>query len=536
MIYNRYGVIYTFARPLQVSVILKRLAGVASLHQCLQIPRRCRSTELTKAKARIIPLSPNQYATSYAYRFWNSTVTQNPLVKLLPNLVSTMRLLESNTNGEFSLTEHLGDSKPQYAILSHRWETEEVTFKDLIDGTSEAKVGYKKIRFCANQASKDGLRYIWVDSCCIDKSSSAEVGEAINSMFRWYQYAARCYVFLSDVSNGEFPSNGPPDRPWLPAFKLSRWFTRAWTLQDLLAPSSVEFFTTEGERLGDKSSLSEEISDITGIPGEALQGVPLSQFTVEERMRWAKTRQATREEDRIYSLLGIFDISMPLLYGEGERKALMRLRREISAQSERKNISLTSEMPDYSPLNDSDFRILTLNAGMEGDVIDTHISKFNLQRPPAYNALSYVWGHEPAIHRILVGQKTVRIRPNLFHAMQRIRSETDPMYIWVDSLCINQSDGPERNAQVRRMADIYRKARNVFIWLGEADFTSDIAMDFIPRIPRHDFEWGERWWEEQYVTALDHILGDPGFSGAGCSKKLRFRRTRSYFAAPAKFA
>src|SRR2546421_11180354 len=108
-----------------------------------------------------------------------------------------MRLLKLNDGGEFSLTEFVGDNIPRYAILSHTWgaDGDEVTFKDLMKGTGEGKAGYQKIRFCGKQAAADDLQYFWVDTCCIDKSSSAEISEAINSMFRWYHDAAKCYVY-----------------------------------------------------------------------------------------------------------------------------------------------------------------------------------------------------------------------------------------------------------------------------------------------------------------------------------------------------
>ena len=172
-----------------------------------------------------------------------------------------MRLLERNSAGQLSLTKDLiGDDIPQYAILSHTWGAEEVTFGDLIDGTGKSKAGYDKIRFCAQQAANDGLQYFWVDTCCIDKSSSAELQEAINSMFRWYQNAAKCYVYLSDVSiRKRKASDWSSDYTWESAFRSSRWFTRGWTLQELLAPGpdSVEFFSQEGDRLGDKRTLEQ---------------------------------------------------------------------------------------------------------------------------------------------------------------------------------------------------------------------------------------------------------------------------------------
>jgi hypothetical protein len=175
-----------------------------------------------------------------------------------------MRLLHISDLG---LAEFVGNDIPRYAILSHTWgaDHEEVTFKDMVDGTGKAKAGYRKIRFCKKQAAKDGLQFFWVDTCCIDKSISTELTEAINSMFRWYQDAARCYVYLPDVSTGGSVGDDEFARRWKTAFKKSRWFTRGWTLQELIAPVSVEFFSVEGERLGDKKSLERTLHEITGI-------------------------------------------------------------------------------------------------------------------------------------------------------------------------------------------------------------------------------------------------------------------------------
>lgn len=244
-----------------------------------------------------------------------------------------MRLLERNSAGELSLTEDfVGDNIPEYAILSHTWgaDTEEITFQDLMDGTGKSKAGYKKICFCGEHARRDGLQYFWVDTCCIDKSSSAVLSEAIVSMFRWYHNAAKCYVYLSDISRYAFDVNDKFNQlSYESAFRKSRWFTRGWTLQELLAPASVEFFSKNWERLGDKKSLERLIHEITGIPIRALQGSPLSNFSVTERFFWAEKRETTREEDKAYSLLGLFNIQIPVLYGEGREHAFKRLSEEI---------------------------------------------------------------------------------------------------------------------------------------------------------------------------------------------------------------
>jgi hypothetical protein len=248
-----------------------------------------------------------------------------------------MRLLEWKSDGDFSLTKDFIHDIPPYAILSHTWgaDTEEVTFEDLTDGTGRSKAGYNKIRFCGEQARRDDLQYIWVDTCCIDKSSSAELTEAINSMFRWYREAAKCYVYLSDVSKGNYDECDHLSRSiWKSAFRGSRWFTRGWTLQELIAPTSVEFFSSEGMRLGDKRSMEQQIHEITSIPVRALRGNPLSDFSFEERLSWAIKRETTREEDKAYSQLGIFDIYMPLIYGEGGENAFKRLRTSVQMVNE----------------------------------------------------------------------------------------------------------------------------------------------------------------------------------------------------------
>lgn len=248
-----------------------------------------------------------------------------------------MRLLELGSRGEVSLTRDFGDDVPRYSILSHTWgaDDEEVTFNDLREGLGRGKVGHKKIEFCGNQARKDGLQYFWVDTCCIDKANHSELSEAITSMFRWYRGAVKCYVYLSDVSARIRDNDAQTQHTWESAFRTSRWFTRCWTLQELLAPETVEFFSREEELLGDKKVLEQQLHQITGIPVTALHGGSLSYFSVSERMRWAANRHTKKKEDQAYCLLGIFDVSMSLRYGEGE-KALARLEKKVNGSSNSK--------------------------------------------------------------------------------------------------------------------------------------------------------------------------------------------------------
>ncbi|KAI1359986.1 HET-domain-containing protein [Xylaria arbuscula] len=208
-----------------------------------------------------------------------------------------MHLLNVHTRG---LQEFFEDRTPPYAILSHTWSEEEVSFQDLDDPKHREKLGYAKIEGCCQQAIRDELDFVWVDTCCIDKRSSAELSEAINSMFGWYGKAHVCYVYLGDV-----PWEAKPYDP-SSAFCKSRWFTRGWTLQELIAPVKLKFFDTAW-----------------GMIFEELRDVPLA-----KKLSWMSERSTTRVEDMAYSLLGLLDVSMPLLYGEGDR-AFIRLQEEF---------------------------------------------------------------------------------------------------------------------------------------------------------------------------------------------------------------
>ncbi len=149
-----------------------------------------------------------------------------------------------------------------------------------------------------------------------------------NSMFRWYRDATKCYVYLPDVSRPRTdPANGS-NEDWVSIFRKSEWFRRGWTLQELIAPALVDFFCKQGGLLGNKASLEQDICEITGIPANALPGSPLSNFSVAERLSWAASRETFRQEDKAYSLFGIFGIYLPLIYGEGKENAFQRLKKK----------------------------------------------------------------------------------------------------------------------------------------------------------------------------------------------------------------
>jgi hypothetical protein len=264
-----------------------------------------------------------------------------------------MRLLRHKSNDDFELATFNTDDLPPYAILSHTWTDAEVTYDELVAGTGKSKAGYDKIRFCGKRAAADNLQYFWVDTCCIDKSINQELQTAINSMFHWYQRASKCYVYLSDVEIQEEVIDAQSFQiTWAYAFRRSRWFTRGWTLQELLAPPSVEFFSKDGKLLGSKISLELEIHEITKVPIGALRGQQsLSEFSIPERMDWAANRQTTYKEDKVYCLLGIFDVFLPLLYGEGEEYASQRLEEEIqrrSGQKEWRGREVPQDLPGTS--------------------------------------------------------------------------------------------------------------------------------------------------------------------------------------------
>jgi len=213
----------------------------------------------------------------------------------------------------------------KYLILSHTWgdNEDEVSYQDMANlEMAQKKKGFQKIVEICARARQENIPYAWVDTCCIDKTSSAELSESINSMYYWYDHAEYCVAYLDDFQAGS--GEGPKD-----SFRLCRWFTRGWTLQELIAPKSVVFVDKEWKERGTKSSLGRVLSSITGVSKAVLDGTrPLHTIAVAQRMSWAAQRQTTRTEDMAYCLLGIFDINMPLLYGEGQ-KAFVRFQQEV---------------------------------------------------------------------------------------------------------------------------------------------------------------------------------------------------------------
>ncbi|KAH9234727.1 hypothetical protein K456DRAFT_1813696, partial [Colletotrichum gloeosporioides 23] len=244
-----------------------------------------------------------------------------------------MRLIHTET---LRLVEFVRDADiPPYAILSHTWGRDEITFQEWqFLWLTSAKRGFRKVLSACRRAECDGLDWLWVDTGCIDKTSSAELSEAINSMFSWYAKSQICYAYLSDV-----PTVDKDEEIMLEEFGNSLWFTRGWTLQELLAPEQVIFYSADWMKIGHRADpfLSKRIHDATGISpwflGNFLDLPPKTRLSplrasAAQRMSWVSRRETTRPEDHAYCMLGLFDINMPLIYGEGTQ-AFMRLQEEI---------------------------------------------------------------------------------------------------------------------------------------------------------------------------------------------------------------
>jgi Heterokaryon incompatibility protein (HET) len=237
-----------------------------------------------------------------------------------------IRLIDTE---KLCLVSFMGSRIPNYAILSHTWEPDgEISFQDMmaIGGDpyhhpAAKKSGYDKIVKTCHEAKSRGISHAWVDTVCIDKTSSSELSEAINSMYQWYQKAQICFAFLADIDITLSTLET--------ALPECRWFTRGWCLQELIAPRNIDFFDTNWNRIGSKTDFTALISKITRIDKQILTDTSLiDSIPVGRRMSWAAERKTSREEDIAYCLLGIFGVNMPMLYGEGPR-AFIRLQEEI---------------------------------------------------------------------------------------------------------------------------------------------------------------------------------------------------------------
>ncbi|KAF2664299.1 HET-domain-containing protein [Microthyrium microscopicum] len=246
-----------------------------------------------------------------------------------------MRLLHT-TN--LRVQEFVDADIPSYAILSHTWGEEE-------SGSFSKRKSFPKLQGACQRAVQDSLEWIWIDTCTIDKTSSADLSEAINSMYTYYAESKICYAHLADIDGNTIPYHYDTEN----YLKTSRWFTRGWTLQELIAPRDLIFFDQKWVELERRWGLSRILTKITGIPEKVLCGESPFQCNVAQRMSWAANRVTTRKEDVAYCLMGLFEVSMPPLYGEGAEEAFLRLQEEILKRSADQTIFLWTAA--HEPLN-----------------------------------------------------------------------------------------------------------------------------------------------------------------------------------------
>lgn len=252
------------------------------------------------------------------------------------------RQIQSGTVGaQLDVFEQYRVPRVDYCILSHRWTGNEVTYEEMrkltkVDSRDEirSRAGYQKILRSCEQAKRDDFKLLWVDTCCIDLLNGPETSDAINSMFQWYQKSKRCYAYLHDIS--VFPARR--DETFARFNGWPEWFSRGWTLQELVAPRDLQFFNKDWVGIGDKQSLAPKLAEITKVPLCILRdGLSSYRPSVAQVISWAADRNTTRAEDRAYSLLGLLGVSMPTLYGE-EKGAFLRLQLEIMRTSNDQSI------------------------------------------------------------------------------------------------------------------------------------------------------------------------------------------------------
>jgi hypothetical protein len=242
---------------------------------------------------------------------------------------------------------------PAYAAASHRWRKgDEATFKNVKKRRNTERSGYIKVQCFCDFVRKHlaGIEWLWTDTCCIKHESSQELHEAINSMFSWYQSAVVCLCYLADVTRHA------SEVVMMSQFERSVWFTRGWTLQELIAPRRVLLLSKEWRAIGNKGrpsgdehafefgiQLPDRVAKVTRIPEGILAGSEdVSECNVENKLRWRGARETTKPEDRVYCMFGLFGVHMPLLYGEGEERVAFRLEEEIAKVSGKGTRSLSS--------------------------------------------------------------------------------------------------------------------------------------------------------------------------------------------------
>jgi hypothetical protein len=306
----------------------------------------------------------------------------------------------------------------------------------------KAKQGFDKIKHGCDQAAYNRIQWVWIDTCCINKLNSAELSETINSMYGWFEDAVVCFAHLSDV-----PSIGDDNHPSL---RSCKWFTRKWTLQELVALPAVEFYDKDWVLIGTRTDLHPLISEITGIPSAVLTSDKKpKECHVSERMNWASNRTATSVEDEAYSIMGLFDMKQPILYGEGSR-ASRRLEDGI------RNIYYTATIG---------MRLLVTNSR------SLKFKNFAATDSPAYAILSHTWGKpedELTMLDVRHGRRKRKIGYQKVKKCCELAAEHGFEYLWVDTCCIDKTSSAELQEAICSMYRWYK-------WLRFVMFTSRTA-------------------------------------------------------------
>lgn len=337
-----------------------------------------------------------------------------------------MWLIDTYTLGlkEFPTAEGL-----EYAILSHRWEEDELKFEDMqpeISAHARQKKGFKKVQDFCRVARARGHQYGWADTCCINKLSSAELSESINSMFHYYQLASECIVFMCDVSE-DFccieEECSHKDGRWKDEFKASAWFERGWTLQELLAPRDLVFYNKHWIMLKSLEGVVGLTASVTRIDESVLLARAsrvIFEMPVAVRMSWAASRKTTRPEDRAYSLLGIFNVNMPMLYGEGGEKAFLRLQEEIMKSEDDHSIFVWSATD-------------TRGCGMLSDSLDKFRNSSTVSKAPPKRIYSL---DSQEYHTLTNAGLSIELplriyQPSVYVAKLSCREDNVPVYIFL---------------------------------------------------------------------------------------------------------
>ncbi|KAK6435197.1 hypothetical protein LTR95_008617 [Oleoguttula sp. CCFEE 5521] len=233
-----------------------------------------------------------------------------------------MRLLDTGTyevgDPQYSITE-------RYAILSHRWHAKEISYQQLESAEKIARSitlpHFAKIQSACAKAASLGYQWLWIDTCCINKQDNAELTESLNSMYKWYNVD-------HITAKGPTPfAVAATDESKVPE---SEWFTRGWTLQELLACKTARFYDVNWDEIGTKATLALDLQRITRIEAGYLHHrKSLHLASIATKLSWACDRVTTRPEDKVYSLVGLFDVYLPIQYGEGLKKAFRRLQLEL---------------------------------------------------------------------------------------------------------------------------------------------------------------------------------------------------------------